>query len=116
MVYLKLALKMKKYLLNFIIVLSFFSCKKKDREAKLVFNDIQQFPQEIIITQLSEDFVQQSDTIQISSKENIQIKLEIDRPKYLYVQKNGETFQLFFKPGEHLCLEKRNDKYIFKGN
>lgn len=116
MVYLKLALKMKKYLLNFIIVLSFFSCKKKDREATLVFNDIQQFPQEIIITQLSEDFVQQSDTIQISSKEDIQIKLEIDRPKYLYVQKNGETFQLFFKPGEHLGLEKRNDQYIFKGN
>lgn len=92
------------------------SCETKEKEnTMLVFHDIEHFPKEIIITQLSKNFVLQTDTFQIKSKKNISIPIEIDRPQYVYVQKDGETQQFFLKPGSRLDISKDLGHYQFKG-
>jgi thiol-disulfide isomerase/thioredoxin len=107
---------MKKHLLIIITIFFFFSCEKQDKEIILVLNDIEEFPQEVIITTSSQNFVQQSDTISIKSEEDNELSLPGDRSKYFHLQKNGETFQLFLKPGENLSLGKKGNEYYFEGS
>lgn len=60
------------------MIISFVSCQTKEKEkAMLVFDDIQQFPQEIIITQFSENFVNQTDTFKIGNKKKLVFLLEL---------------------------------------
>jgi thiol-disulfide isomerase/thioredoxin len=99
------------------VIISFVSCQTKEKEkAMLVFDDIQQFPQEIIITQFSENFVNQTDTFKIGNKKEARIPIGTDRPKYVYVQKEGQTLQFFLKPESKLTVSKNNGHYIFKGD
>lgn len=109
---------MKKIIFYIFIVISFASCKPKEKKkAVLVFNDFKKFPQEIIITQWSENFVQRSDTFQIKNKKDERIPIPVDRPKYVYVQKDGQIPSFFLKPGSRLTVSKgSNGQYVFKGN
>src|SRR5690554_6361136 len=102
--------------LLFFMTICLLGCNKQEGEAFLQLNHIDEFPQEVIITQFSKNFVHRTDTLIFKKREDRQLKLKMDRPKYLYIQNNRETAQIFLKPGDLLKVTKENDQFIFDGD
>ena len=108
--------QMIKTIFSLFVIITFIGCETREKEkAMLVFDNFNQFPQEIIITQFSKNFVHRTDTFQIESKKDNRIPIDVDRPKYVYVQNDGETQQFFLKPGSRLNISINNGHYVFKG-
>ncbi|MCX2678778.1 TlpA disulfide reductase family protein [Galbibacter sp. EGI 63066] len=98
-----------------IFIIFLFSCKREGGSEFVELNFVKEFPQQVIITRFSENFVDYNDTILINNPDERKITLSIDRPQYLYLQLQGKVLQLYVQPSEHLKISKENDIYVYEG-
>jgi len=104
--------------LLFLVALFFIisSCKDKQEFAVVHFKNIDEFPQKIIATQLSKNGISQTDTFNLDVPEKTSISLEIERPQYVYIQRNSKNSRLFLTPGTDLTIRQKNGRDVFEGD
>ena len=104
--------------LLFLIALFFVisSCETKQELAVVHFENLESFPQKIIATRLSEDRIAQTDTFNLDSPDNNSISLAIERPQYVYIQRNTKNSRLFLTPGTDLTIRQKNGRDVFEGD
>ncbi|MDY7395283.1 TlpA disulfide reductase family protein [Aureibaculum sp. 2210JD6-5] len=102
---------------NIIIIAVFFlfSCQNEEKSEFIELDFLEEFPQQVVITRYSDNFVDYNDTILINNPSERKIKLSIDRPQYLYLQSQGKVLNLYVQPSENLKISKKNDIYDYEG-
>lgn len=99
----------------FLPLLFCLYCSSEQKPAVLTFEFIEEFPQDVIITRFTDQFVHQIDTFHMESKEDRSIVLEVDRPQYLYVLFHDRKEKFFTQPGSKLRISRFDDRYEFEG-
>lgn len=106
----------RKLLLILCSIITLTSCKKSQETTTVELNFIQEFPQEVIVTQFTKNFVHQVDTIKIENKEDRELSLNIDRPKYVFIRVDRPVIKIYTEPGAKLSISRMDDKYQFGGD
>ena len=107
---------MGKLLFLFIFSILFVNCKNAETTQLLDLDFIEKFPQKVIITKYSKNYVDHHDTININNESERKLALSIERPQYLYIQVQGKVLQIYLEPHEDLKVSKLNDQYTFEGS
>lgn len=108
-------MKINKLFLIFILLLFVSNTKKEDTTSVLDLNFIEEFPQKVILTRYSENFVKYDDTTQINNESERRIVLPIKKPQYVSLQFKGKVLQLYVEPNKDLKIFKSNESYRFEG-
>ncbi|MGS2764097.1 TlpA family protein disulfide reductase [Sinomicrobium sp. M5D2P9] len=106
---------MRRFTIFFISIIFLSGCKKAEKSECIELDFIKEYPQQVVITRFSENFVDDYDTILINKPDERKINLSIKRPQYLYLQLQGKVLQLYVQPSEHLKISKENNNYVFEG-